>query len=106
MISGLSFFLLNSELLNILLSTPSVIDLLKILGEDLPTLYKERSAACTVAASFYCFALSFIQQRCTFEQVIGDLFGVSVLSAYTDPFTRFQGLTRNEKNIPCHFLRT
>ena len=44
----------------------------------------------------------------TFEQVIGDLFGVFVFATYTQSFRRIQGLSRNdrnEKNILCHSLR-
>ena len=31
---------------------------------------------------------------------------VSICPACTEPFTRFQGLSPNEKKIPCHSLRT
>ena len=44
-------------------SKDSVTDLLKILDKDLSALYKDRSGAYTVAASFYCFAFEILYNR-------------------------------------------
>ena len=79
----------------------SVIDLLKILNQDLST-KGVWSAAYTADALIFILLWDFIQQVWTFEQVIGDLFSVSVFAACT----RFHGLSWHEKNIPCHSLRT
>ena len=72
-------------------------------NKDLSTLYKEGSAVNFDAVSSNCFRFF----TTSFKQVIGDLFGVSVfILLHAQSFTRFQGLSRNEKNLLfLHSLR-
>ena len=99
-------FTLSEFLLRFRLRKTRFTDLLKILDKVLSTLYKDLQLT-TCGYKFYCFEILYnICQGWTLEQVIGNLFGVSVFSACTEPFIRFQGLSRNEKNIHCHSLRT
>ena len=65
-------------------------------NKDLSTLYKEGSAVNFDAVSSNCFRFF----TTSFKDVIGDLFGVSVfILLHARSFTRFQGLSRNEKNL-------